>query len=151
MLCRLVQSSIWKEKIYVPLTSSYWIQVLSRTEKIFAMLTRNSSMGRLCTWKRKQQLWLSVSLTHLPQFLYIKNNMPVDNYSAGKDNFAEFRKRLSGKLEYSPPCRELDEFEGFLKLQKDPKTERLTSQNLILRGSVLKNTDWYYSLTYCSF
>lgn len=77
--------------------------------------------------------------------------MPVDNYSAGKDNFAEFRKRLSGKLEYSPPCRELDEFEGFLKLQKDPKTERLTSQNLILRGSVLKNTDWYYSLTYCSF
>ena len=67
----------------------------------------------------------------------------VEKNSAGKDNFPEYRKRLSGKLEYMAPNRDLDKFEGTLKLKKDPKTEALTIENLILRGSVIKNTDWY--------
>lgn len=67
----------------------------------------------------------------------------VEKNSAGKDNFDEYRKKLSGKIEYIAPSRDLEEFEGFIKLQKDPKAELLTYQNLILRGSVIKNTDWY--------
>lgn len=67
----------------------------------------------------------------------------VEKNSAGKDDFNVYRQRLTGKLEYLAPTRALDEFEGYLKLKKDPKPEQLTIENLILRGSVLKNTDWY--------
>ena len=66
----------------------------------------------------------------------------MEKNSVGKDDFAEYRKRLNGKLEYLAPTRALDVFEGYLKLKKDPKPEQLTIENLMLRGSVLKNTEW---------
>ena len=68
--------------------------------------------------------------------------MLVENNTSVKDDFAEYRKRLNGKLEYIAPTRALDAFEGYLKLKKDPKPEQLNIENLILRGSVLKHADW---------
>ena len=60
----------------------------------------------------------------------------------GKDKYDEFRKKLTGKLEYDAPNQEFTSFNGILKLKRDPKAETITIQNVILRGSILKNTDW---------
>mmetsp|Transcript_42776 Transcript_42776/g.49579 ORF Transcript_42776/g.49579 Transcript_42776/m.49579 type:complete len:2326 (+) Transcript_42776:18-6995(+) len=61
-------------------------------------------------------------------------------------NFSEYRKRLNGKLEYSAPSRSLKSFDGYLKLKKDPKPEQLNIENLIMRGSILRNTEWIVGL-----
>lgn len=37
---------------------------------------------------------------------------------------------------------ERDHIKGFIKLNKDPKIENITSKNVILRESTLKLTDW---------
>ena len=60
----------------------------------------------------------------------------------GKDKYEEFRKKLTGKIEYNAPNRDFSNFNGILKLKRDPKAETITIQNVVLRGSTLKNTDW---------
>ena len=66
----------------------------------------------------------------------------VEKSSDGNINFQEYQKKLNGKLDYSAPTKDLYEFSGYLKLKKDPKPDQVTIQNLILRGSILMNTDW---------
>ena len=36
----------------------------------------------------------------------------------------------------------MNRFIGFLKMKKDPKVQRLTIDNVILRGSIIRNTWW---------
>ena len=67
----------------------------------------------------------------------------VDKGSLRKDNYSEYRKILSGKIEYCPPNLQSKGFTGYIKLKKDPRAEPLSDVNFIPRGSILKNTEWY--------
>lgn len=66
----------------------------------------------------------------------------VEKGSGRKDNYKEYRKLLTGKMEYEAPSEDFKNFSGYIKLKKDPRPEHLSIENLVLRGSVLKNTDW---------
>lgn len=52
------------------------------------------------------------------------------------------RQEFEGKLEYEAPTEDLSHFTGELKLKTDPAVKQLSIDNLVLRGSVLRNTDW---------
>ena len=52
----------------------------------------------------------------------------------------EYKKILTGKIDYEVPTSDLNRFEGFLKLRKDPKIQNLNIDNLILRGSIIKSS-----------
>lgn len=49
---------------------------------------------------------------------------------------------MNGKIEYYPILQESKIFEGYIKLESDPKGEKLSYENIIRRGSYLRNTDW---------
>ena len=70
-------------------------------------------------------------------------NKLVDKGSSRKGKYEEYRKILSGKIEYQPPSKDSNKFSGYVKLKKDPKAEPLTEENFMPRGSILKNTDWF--------
>lgn len=72
----------------------------------------------------------STSLTRKDRTSVLKNNMP------------EYRKQLTGKIEYEAPNTNLSSFKGFFKLKTDPKNEPLSIENLLFRGSIIRNTDW---------
>lgn len=67
----------------------------------------------------------------------------MDRLSRAKGNITDFRKLLYGKIEYDLPSADTVNFDGYLKLKKDPKGENLTIENLILRGSTLVYTEWF--------
>ncbi|KAL4445113.1 hypothetical protein ABPG74_018841 [Tetrahymena malaccensis] len=69
-----------------------------------------------------------------------KRNSGVNN------NPFEFRKMLSGKIEYGKNKPDLNNFEAFIKLKKHPNWETITSDNFIPRGSKLTYTDWVYGM-----
>lgn len=70
----------------------------------------------------------------------------VTSRSAVKRNWDRYRKEyLSGKLKYEQPNSNMENFLGYLKLVKDPKTSLLTFENFISRESVIK-TCWVYAL-----
>lgn len=73
---------------------------------------------------------------------YILNNLVLNRLPA-KNNFKEYRKLISGKVEYEGPNPIHSEFFGYLRLKKDPKMEKLTIDNFIPRGAKLKYCDWY--------
>jgi len=62
-----------------------------------------------------------------------------------KTNAFEYRKLLSGKVEFNriSKCKE---FNGFIKMRKDPKGEPLGINNLLFRGSHLVSSDWVFGL-----
>ena len=68
--------------------------------------------------------------------------MLVDKGSSRKGNWAEYRKILTGKIEYDPASTQYNGFNGYIKLKKDPKAEPLSDENFLPRGAVIKNTDW---------
>jgi hypothetical protein len=53
-----------------------------------------------------------------------------------------YRRILTGKIEYEPPNSSVTHFSGYIRLKKDPRAEQIGIENMILRGSVLKNTEW---------
>lgn len=53
-----------------------------------------------------------------------------------------YRRILTGKIEYEPPKADVNRLSGYIRLKKDPRAEQISMENMILRGSVLKNTDW---------
>ncbi|CAD8077107.1 unnamed protein product [Paramecium sonneborni] len=63
-----------------------------------------------------------------------------------KSQFAEYRKLLTGRLEYEVPNGHTNIFRGRLKLKKDPKVEFLSIENLIFKGSTIKQTSWLFGL-----
>ena len=66
----------------------------------------------------------------------------VLNRLPAKNNFREYRKLISGKIEYEGPNPSPSDFLGFLRLKKDPKVEQLTIENFIPRGATLKYSEW---------
>jgi hypothetical protein len=70
----------------------------------------------------------------------------VTSRSAVKRNWDRYKKEyLTGKLKYEQPNSDMEDFLGYLKLVKDPKTSLLTFENFISRESVIK-TCWVYGL-----
>jgi hypothetical protein len=63
-----------------------------------------------------------------------------------KRNWAQYKKIITGKLNYERPNGKLNEFAGYLKVSKDPKVEKLNIENLILRESIIKTSLWIYGL-----
>ena len=59
-----------------------------------------------------------------------------------KSLLKQYSQYLTGKLEYFPPNRSEKLFEGYIKLTNDPKGQNICFENLILRGSVIKYSDW---------
>lgn len=59
-----------------------------------------------------------------------------------KNNFKEYRKTLSGSVEYEFPTKDINSFNGLIKLRKDPKKGVLSIENLILRGTKIRSA-WY--------
>jgi magnesium-transporting ATPase (P-type) len=55
-----------------------------------------------------------------------------------KNNFKEYRKMLTGKLEYEVPNANTEHFKATLKLKKDPKIEKLTIENFIPKGAKIR-------------
>lgn len=43
-----------------------------------------------------------------------------------KRNWVQYKKIITGKLNYEKPNNNLNEFAGYLKVSKDPKVEKLT-------------------------
>lgn len=62
-----------------------------------------------------------------------------------KGNFIEYRKKLSGLISYTKPDVSYDNFEALVQLRNDPKIEKASLENLIVKGSVLK-TGWVLGL-----
>lgn len=62
--------------------------------------------------------------------------------SSRKNNFPEYRKMLTGVIEYECPSNDTTKFFGVMKLKRDPKKGILNIDNLILRGSVIRHTGW---------
>lgn len=56
-----------------------------------------------------------------------------------KGNFTDYRKKLSGTISYTKPTVAYKNFEAFVQLKNDPKIEKATFKNLIVKGSVLKS------------
>ena len=50
--------------------------------------------------------------------------------------------QLSLKLEYLQPNPQINSFVGYLKRLRDPKIERLSNDNFIPQGSILKKAKW---------
>lgn len=67
-------------------------------------------------------------------------------YSPLKGNLEEYKKILTGKIQYDPPSGDLLRFKGTLKLKKDPISEELTIDNVALKGSILAFSDWVIGL-----
>lgn len=55
-----------------------------------------------------------------------------------KNQYPEYRKMLTGKLEYEAPNGNTQKFHARLKLKKDPKNEELTIDNFIPKGTKIK-------------
>jgi magnesium-transporting ATPase (P-type) len=70
----------------------------------------------------------------------------VTSRSAIKRNWDKYKKEyLTGKLKYELPNADMEDFLGYLKLVKDPKTSLITFENFISRESIIK-TCWIYAL-----
>ena len=70
----------------------------------------------------------------------------VTSRSAVKRTWDKYKKEyLNGKLKYELPNANMDDFLGYLKLVKDPKTSRINFENFISRESIVK-TCWVYGL-----
>ena len=66
--------------------------------------------------------------------------MPVEPDS--EPNFKDYKFILSGTIEYDSNSSDFNEFKGILKLNKDPRAEILSNDNLLLKMSRVKNTNW---------
>ena len=77
----------------------------------------------------------------MPNFDYlIFILVPLRSYQ--KNNFNEYKKMLSGKIEYKGPSKDPDNFMGYLKLKTDPKVEQLSLENFLPRGAKLVIAEW---------
>ena len=53
-------------------------------------------------------------------------------------------------LEYDNASDSLSDFKGVIKLNKDPRAEKLSKENLIMKMSRLRNTSWILGIiVYC--
>lgn len=75
---------------------------------------------------------------------------PVNLAAIEKQNMKQalnyYRVNLNGIVEYNEPERNSKMFKGYIKLTNDPKRVNVEFNNIILKGSQLKNTDWIVGL-----
>lgn len=65
-------------------------------------------------------------------------------------NLKDYKLLLSGTLEYMNSSVEMEEFQGILKLNKDPRAELLGKENFIMKMSKIRNTNWVLAIViYC--
>lgn len=57
-----------------------------------------------------------------------------------------YRSIISGRINFEKATADMRTFRGYLKVSKDPKMEKLSIENLILRESVIKTSLWIYGL-----
>jgi len=88
------------------------------------------------------QLWRKLQTPQKVSLILFFFKILVDRGSTRKGNYSEYRKILSGKIEYEPPISHAKGFSGYIKLKKDPRAEPLSEEHFVPRGSVIKNTDW---------
>lgn len=70
----------------------------------------------------------------------------LNRSSTQKRVWPEYRKIISGRITFEKPSASMNTFRGYLKLTKDPKVEKLSIENLILRESTIKTSLWVYGL-----
>ncbi|KAL4438452.1 hypothetical protein ABPG74_009491 [Tetrahymena malaccensis] len=96
------------------------------------------------------------------QFCSVKNNMSSESNqfdikrppqvtqilstSKIKGYHFEYRKILNGIVEFVSSTENQTQFEGYIKLNKDPNGENLNDQNMIFRGQELMYTEWCVAL-----
>ncbi len=90
--------------------------------------------------KRRVHSLVVTIILKIKLFIFFTLKVPKKSYQ--KNNFAEYRKLLSGKLEYQSPIKTPNSFKGFLKLKNDPKVEQLSEENFIPRGAILTRSEW---------
>ncbi|EGR27982.1 hypothetical protein IMG5_185650 [Ichthyophthirius multifiliis] len=97
-----------------------------------------------CKFSNQKQYFFKIYIKQ------INNKIKVINFKDYKKSFFnKYRAILNLKLSYEPPNQNINEFNGQLRLKKDPKIEFLTNDNFIPRGSTVylqKSKDWIYGL-----
>jgi len=68
----------------------------------------------------------------------------VEKFSKFKGKINHLLKKIKGYLFIEKLQKYSSFFKGSLKLHNDPKVEILDENNLILRGSILKYSDWFF-------
>lgn len=64
--------------------------------------------------------------------------------------FSSYGRILSGIMEFAKPSGDYEFFRGVLKLNKDPRVELLSKENLVMKMSKIKNTQWVIGIVaYC--
>ncbi len=63
-----------------------------------------------------------------------------------KNNWRHYKNVISGKLTIEAPNPRPKDFNGYMKLTKDPKVEPLDFENFIPRGSVIKTSGWIFGM-----
>lgn len=76
----------------------------------------------------------------------LKKAVQTTKINNKKTDFNAYRRILTGKIEYEPPSSSVTHCYGYIRLKKDPRAEQIGIENMILRGSVLKNTEWVFGI-----
>lgn len=67
-------------------------------------------------------------------------------HSPLKGNLEEYKKNLTAKIQYEAASKDFNQFKGTLKLKKDPISEEITINSVLLKGSTLTYSDWIIGL-----
>ena len=70
----------------------------------------------------------------------------LNRSSIQKRIWKNYRNVISGKLRFEKATGDIRNFVGYLKISKDPKLEKITIENMILRESSIKTSLWVYGL-----
>ena len=93
----------------------------------------------MVTGKSNITLKKACSVTQSKKIYFMNNNwVLVIKRDRRKNNFKEYKKMLSGSVEYEYPTKNINSFHGIIKLKKDPKKGILSIENMILRGSKIR-------------
>ena len=104
-------------------------QQIEHREAMTYVDVRNINGSTVCQKKKS---------TYLTQIL--------NRSSIQKRVWKNYRNVITGKLRFEKATGVIDDFVGYLKISKDPKLEKLSIDNLILRESSIKTSLWVYGL-----
>ncbi|KAL4439344.1 hypothetical protein ABPG74_017007 [Tetrahymena malaccensis] len=89
----------------------------------------------------------TIEIDGVSQYTIKKPLAPINANKKDMKSFINtYKEYFTGKIEYTKPQRSEKEFQGYLKLQNDPKGQNIEFSNLILRGSQIKYSDWVIGL-----
>ncbi|EAR91052.3 adenylate/guanylate cyclase domain protein (macronuclear) [Tetrahymena thermophila SB210] len=89
-----------------------------------------SSNNSYSCGKTTQNKIYPIPITQIPKFSKIKGN------------HFEYKKILTGKIEYVSSAERNNKFEGFINVSKDPVGTVVAKENIGFRGSMLEYSDW---------